>query len=179
MSIFRSLRWSAVILALFIAAAFALPATTAYASGVGASPSRLEIIDNASDFDGTIHVMNTGDEDSLYRVYAEGTYAGWFDIVPREFLLSPGQTTEVKITASSPSAIRGEHTVNICIESFEATSDLHVGAGIRVPVYISVSQPLPALTIGLSVAALAILALVACLIWRSNRQLRRRKLAAR
>ncbi len=166
-------------LALFIAASFFLPVTPAYASGVGASPSRLEIVDNASDFNGTIHVINTGDEDSLYRVYAEGTYASWFDIAPQEFLLSSNQVAEVRITATSPGSIQGEHTVNICIESSEATSDLHVGAGIKVPVYISVKRPVPALTIGISAAALSILAAIAYLVWRSNRRLSRGKLATR
>jgi hypothetical protein len=177
MAAFRFIGKSAIILALFVTLPVVLSATPASASGVGASPSHLEIADNASDFNGIIHVINTGDEDSLYRVYAEGGYEGWFDIVPQEFLLSAGQVAEVRITVASPGAVAGEHTVNICIESFEASSDLHVGAGIRVPVYISVDRPVPAVTIGVSAAALSVLAAIAYLIWRHNRRLSRRRLA--
>lgn len=173
------LRKWAVAPALFIAIAVVLSATPAYASGVGVSPSHLEIVDNASDFNGTIYVINTGDEDSLYRVYAEEGYGCWFDISPQEFLLSSGDVAEVKVKASSPGSISGQLTVNICIESFEATSDLHVGAGIRVPVYISASKPLPVLIIGISVASLALLAIVAFLIWRRNRRLSGRKLESK
>lgn len=179
MPVLSCLRRSAVLLSFFIALAVALSATPSYASGVGVSPSHLDIADNASDFDGTIYVINTGDVDSLYRVYAEKGYEGWFDISPQEFLLSSGQVAEVQVTVSSPRSISGEHTINICIESFEATSDLHVGAGIKVPVYISASKPLPVLIIGISVASLALLAMIAYLIWRSNRLLRRRKIESK
>jgi hypothetical protein len=154
---------------------FAAPVS---ASGVGVSPSHLEFGNNSSSFDSILYVINTGERDSLYRLYVDTEYEDWFNISPDELLLAPDQVAEVQVTVSTPWFTSGEHTAYIRVISFEATSDLQVGAGIKVPVYISTGGYLLALIIGISVIALVVLILSTYLVWRRRSRMRRKRLEA-
>lgn len=122
---------------LLAAALLALLPTHAWAAGVGASPSELRFDEQLEDRTQILHVVNTGDEESSYRVYAEGEYESWFDISPSEFSLAPGKNREVVITVSPPAAASGEYTANICIVSLEPSAALQIGVGVKVPAHIS------------------------------------------
>ena len=145
----------------------------ALASGVGVSPSHLEFGSNGSGFNSTLYVINTGDEDSLYRVYVDNEYENWFNISPEEFLLAPDRTAEVQISVTPRWSIQSDHTAYIYVESFEPTAETQVGAGIKVPAYISTGNSLLPLIIGIPVAALVALISIIYII-RRNRRLRRR-----
>lgn len=151
----------------FIVLLAALSPALVLASGVGVSPSELEFEARSPGSIRTLFVINTGDEESHYRVYAEGEYEDWFEISPEEFLLAPGQSMEVEIALSPPFAASGEHTANICVVSFEPSLGLQIGTGVKVPAHISILGPPLLMVIGIA-GALAVL-VAAYLLWRRMR----------
>jgi hypothetical protein len=108
----------------------------AFAAGVGASPSELHFDDRQQDLPQTLSVVNTGGDESTFKVYAEGEYETWFDFSPSQFSLAPGDTETVAISMSPPPSASGEHTATICVVSFEPSTALRVGVGVKVPAHI-------------------------------------------
>jgi hypothetical protein len=162
----------------------------ALAAGVGASPSELHFDAQVSGYTQTLHVVNTGDTESSYRIYAEGDYETWFEISPGEFSLASGRNREVAITLSPPPSASGEHTANICVVSLEPSSGLQVGVGVKVPAHLSIAPPAlptptapatseappPRIQMWIVIAVVAPLLLMAVfLFW----QIRRRTIGAR
>ena len=116
----------------------------ALAAGVGAAPGELRF-DRGTRSSQVLHVINTGDDETRYRVYADDGYDTWFTVSPAELSLKPGDSEEVLITISPPPEVVGEFTTNICIVSLEPSSGFKVGLGVKVPAYISltIAQPAP------------------------------------
>lgn len=156
-------------LVLLAALAAVLLPHPAQATGVGVSPSSLGFEAHSPGSTSTLYVMNTGDEVSHYRVYAEGEYQGWFDISPGEFSLAPGQGRQVEITLCPPRAASGEHSASICVVSYEPSLGLQVGVGVKVPAHIAITGP-PLPMIGIAAAVLAVLAVANLLVWRKKRR---------
>jgi len=119
-----------------------LPAA-ALAAGVGAAPAELRFDQHARSSQ-VLHVINTGDDETRYQVYAENGYETWFTVSPAELSLEPGDSGEVLVTLSPPQVV-GEFKTNICVVSLEPSSGFKVGVGVKVPAYISltVAQPTP------------------------------------
>lgn len=157
-------------LILLVIVCLALLPNQAWAAGVGVSPHELDFEARSPGSTRTLHVINSGDEESHYKVYAEGEYEGWFEISPDEFSLAPSESIEVKITLSPPSNASGEHRANICVVSFEPSSGLQVGVGVKVPAHISLSSSssLLPMVISIGIVSLAVLAAV-CFVWRNRR----------
>ena len=157
-------------LILLVIVCLALWPNQAWAAGVGVSPHELDFEGRSPGSTRTLHVINSGDEESHYKVYAEGEYEGWFEIAPDEFSLAPNESTEVQITLSPPSNASGKHRANICVVSFEPSSGLQVGVGVKVPAHISLpsSRSLLPMAISIGIVSLAVLAAV-CFVWRNRR----------
>jgi len=120
------------------------PPPVAAAAGVGVSPGELdfEVISEVP-VTKALMVVNTDDHESSYHVYAEGEYEDWFEITPNRFSLSPKETGEVAVKVLPSSATKGDHTAKICIVSFDPSSDLAVGAGVKVRANILVLEVFP------------------------------------
>ena len=160
-----------VSLLVFVAIALlALCPDHAWASGVGVSPKELHFDAHDSGFTHTLYVINTGDAESSYKVYAEGEYGSWFEISPNEFRLAPNELIVLEISLSPPPGVSGKHIANICVVSFESLSRLQIGAGIKVPAYIDI-EALPVsipMVIALAVVFLAVLIGIG-IFWRRKR----------
>ncbi|MDY6833222.1 MAG: hypothetical protein SVY53_00260 [Chloroflexota bacterium] len=133
---------SALVIMVFLF--FYPPPPIAAAAGVGVSPGELdfEVISEVPVMD-ALTIANTHDNKSSYHVYAEGEYGDWFEITPEEFSLSPNETSEVIVKVLPLATTQGNHTAKICIVSFDPSSDLAVGAGVKVRANITVPQALP------------------------------------
>ncbi len=106
------------------------------AAAAGAAPGVLYF--DSSGRTQTLHVINTGNVEAQYRVYADGEYEGWFVITPQEFSLSSGADRDVNLTVSPPEGASGLHTASIRVVAFEPSSALKVGAGVKVPAHVTI-----------------------------------------
>jgi hypothetical protein len=157
-------------LILLVILCLALLPNQAWAAGVGVSPHELDFEARSPGSTRTLHVINSGNEESHYKVYAEGEYEGWFEIAPDEFSLAPSESIEVKLTLAPPSKASGEHRANICVVSFEPSSGLQVGVGVKVPAHISLSSSSSLLPMVISIGVVSLAVLVAgCFVWRNRR----------
>jgi len=127
-------------LSLVICSAVMVPPGPVQAIGVGVSPHELEVEVHPSGLvNGSISVVNTSEEESLYQVYIEeGALSSWFHIGPREFVLEPGGYQKVQIDISPPEIAPGEYETKVCVVGLIHTSELKVGCGVKVPVLIRV-----------------------------------------
>jgi len=114
----------------------------------------------------TLYVINTGDSEAEYRVYAEEEYKNWFDIAPNEFTLTPNEVKEVQITVSPPLLSVGDHVAYIYVAATNPSPQLGMGGGIKVPVYLHiVGWPLY-----VAIGMVALLAgSAAFLVWRRRK----------
>ena len=130
----------------FMLAAIALlaivaPLQTVSASGVGASPDRIDygVLDAGDGLAKSLYVINTGDEVGRIVVVAE-TFENITEISVSEFALNPKESRLINITMNSPSGFEeGDHSGSILIISFPgASSGLGIGASVRIPVEFTV-----------------------------------------
>ena len=175
------MRFAIIALAIMALFSFYPPPPVAAAAGVGASPGELnfEVISEAPITE-ALTIVNTNGHESSYHVYAEGEYEDWFEISPKEFSLSPKETGEVAVKMLPSSATKGDHTAKICIVSFDPSSDLAVGAGVKVRANIAVPEVFPSSTdetafpwlpagLGIVLGLLVILVVLFILLRRRNR----------
>jgi hypothetical protein len=114
---------------------------SASAVGVGVAPAELNFSAQAGGSDSRIlYVINTGDDDSGYRVYADERYRHWFTISPENFTLAPGENEAVKLSLSPPITASGNFTTLIYAVSCSPSSEFKVGGGIKVPAHVKVSN---------------------------------------
>jgi hypothetical protein len=138
------------------------------AASAGAAPGELHF--DSTGRSQTLYVINTGQDEAQYRVYADGEYASWFVITPDEFSLSAGANREVSVTVSPPEGASGNHTASIRIVAFEPSVDLKVGAGVKIPAYVSIetlpppAEVTPALQMWIVAAIVVPIVLVAILL---------------
>ena len=124
---------------LMIVIGMVLVPCTIQAAAVGTTPGRL-YFNNEVGLIQKLNVVNTGKKESMYRVYAEGNYNGWFTFYPREFSIKAGDSRTVDITLAPPDGVCGEYTANVCVVAMDGTSDLNVGAGVKVPALINLIE---------------------------------------
>ena len=133
----------------------------AQALGLGVSPHELELeVYPLSRATNPIHVVNTSDEEGLYRVYVEGEAKEWFSIAPEEFVLEPGSSQVVEAVILPPLTASGEHHASICVVSLAGASEFKVGCGVKIPVHIQIIPPPPLAAIGVNVTGLPLLGIV-------------------
>lgn len=114
---------------------------TVSAIGVGISPGNLNFSTQVGSSDSkSLFVINTGTEDSSYKVYVDKEYANWFDITPDNFTLSANKHKEVILKLKPPISAKGEFDFKAYAVSSSSSSDFGVGSGIKIPVHASISN---------------------------------------
>ena len=159
-------RWLLTAFCLVIAVMLLFPVSL-LAAGVGIAPRELEF--NAylgGSTSETLYVINTGDSEAGYRVYAEEKYKDWFDIAPNEFTLTPSEVKEVQITVSPPLLSVGDHAAYIYVAATNPSPQLGMGAGIKVPVHLHIASW--SLYVAIGIVALLV-GLAVFLVRRRNR----------
>jgi len=147
-----------------------LAASSALALSVGVAPGKLDftVRPGGSEVQ-TLNIINQSDQPSQFQVYVEGWHEGWFEINPDQFTLNAGEVRGVEIAVAPPLVTAaGDHDFDMCILCLPPEAELRVGAGIKVPAHVQVTE-LPIMALGWWIAAAALLlALIIGLIvgWR-------------
>jgi LPXTG-motif cell wall-anchored protein len=116
-----------------------IPGTSAV--GVGVAPAELNFSVQVGSSDSKIlYVINTGSEESGYKVYVDEEYRDWFTITPENFTLAPDENKGVNITLSPPISASGNFNILIYAVSYSPSSEFKVGGGIKVPANVKVSN---------------------------------------
>ena len=144
--------------------------SSAAAVGIGVTPGRMEFSIRPGGTEmKTLHVINQANQKSEFQVYVEGENGAWFTIIPGEFTLNAQETRSVEILVAPPlTTAPEEHDFSICITSVPPSSDLSIGAGIKVPTHVQITE-LPVMAIQWWIASVVILAIVAIgllVLWR-------------
>ena len=154
-------KWLLTAFCLLIAVTLSLPISV-LAAGVGIAPRELEFnVYPGSSANETLYVINTGDSEAEYRVYAEEKYKNWFDITPNEFTLTPSEVKEVQITVSPPLLSVGDHVAYIYVAATNPSPQLGMGAGIKVPVHLHITSWPLYVAIGIIALLIALAAFLA------------------
>ena len=145
-----------------------LAASSALALSVGVAPGRMdfEVRPGGTEVQ-TLNIINQSDQASQFQVYVEGGNEGWFEITPAEFTLNAGEVKEVEIAvAPSLFAASGDHDFDMCIVCLPPETELRVGAGVKVPTHVEVTE-FPIMAVGWWIAiATALLVLIIVIIVR-------------
>jgi P pilus assembly chaperone PapD len=147
-----------------------LAASSALALGMGVAPGRMDFkVRPGGSQVQTLNIVNQSDQASQFQVYIEGGNEGWFEITPDEFSLNAGEAKGVEVAvAPSLFTVPGDHDFETCILCLPPEAELRVGAGVKVPTHVQVTE-FPIMTIQWwIVAATLLLVLVIGLIvgWR-------------
>jgi P pilus assembly chaperone PapD len=139
-----------------------LAASSALALGVGVAPGRMEFkVRPGGSQVQTLNIINQSDQAYRFQVYVEGGHDGWFDISPDDFTLNAGEVRAVEIAvAPSLFTVPGGHDFDTCVLCLPPETELRVGAGVKVPTHVQVTD-FPIMTIQWWIAgAVLLLALV-------------------
>jgi P pilus assembly chaperone PapD len=147
-----------------------LAASSALALGVGVAPGRMEFkVRPGGSQVQTLNIVNQSDQAYRFQVYIEGGHQGWFEITPEDFTLNAGEVRGVEVAvAPSLFTVPGDHDFETCILCLPPETELRVGAGVKVPTHVQVTDfPVMALKWWIA-AAVLLLALVLGIIvgWR-------------
>ena len=147
-----------------------LYASSALAFGIGVAPGKMEFTIRPGGTEAqTLHVINQADQQSEFQVYIEGGNEEWFMITPGEFSLSAHETESVAITVAPPLTTPPEdQDFTVCVVSVPPSSDLRVGAGIKVPAHVRITE-LPVMALQWWIASAVIFAIVTTgllVLWR-------------
>jgi P pilus assembly chaperone PapD len=145
-----------------------LVASSALALSVGVAPGKLDFKVRPGGTEvQTLNVINQSEQAAQFQVYLEGGNEGWFEITPAQFTLNGGEVREVEIAvATSLLTTAGDHDFTICILSLAPEAELRVGAGVKVPAHVQVTEfPIMALGWWIAIAA-ALLVLIIVIIVR-------------
>ncbi len=116
-----------------------IPDTSAV--GVGVAPAELNFSVQVGSSDIRIlYVINTGTEESGYKVYVDEKYRDWFTISPENFTLAPDENKAVHISLSPPISASGNFNILVYAVSYSPSSEFKVGGGIQVPANVKVSN---------------------------------------
>jgi hypothetical protein len=117
----------------------------------------------------TLQVINQDSQASDFEVYIEGEKAGWFRVTPEKFTLDGQGQEAVEIALAPPlTAAPREYDVTVCVVSLTPGSDLRIGAGIRVPAHVQVTElPIMAFQWWLVAAVILVILIIgAFILWR-------------
>jgi len=145
-----------------------LAASSALALSVGVAPGKMDFTVRPGGTEvQTLNIINQSEQASQFQVYVEGGHQGWFEIDPAEFTLNAGEVRGVEIAvAPSLFTIPGDHDFDMCVVCLPPEAELRVGAGIKVPTHVQVTEfPIMALGWWIAIAA-ALLVLIIVIIVR-------------
>jgi P pilus assembly chaperone PapD len=161
----RLVKASIVLLPLF---GLLLAASSALALSVGVAPGKLDFKVRPGGTEvQTLNVINQSEQAAQFQVYIEGENQSWFEITPAEFSLGAGEVRGVEIAvAPSLFTTAGDHDFETCILCLPPETELRVGAGVKVPAHVQVTEfPIMALGWWIAIAA-ALLVLIIVIIVR-------------
>ena len=167
-------RLSKVLMVILPAIGLLLCTSSALAFGVGVAPGKMAFSLRPGDTEAQmLHVINQANQESEFGVYVEGGNKEWFMITPDEFVLNALETKRVEIMVAPPLMTEPEeYDFSICVVSIPPNSDLSIGAGIKVPTHVQITE-LPVMAIQWWIASVAIIAIVAISLlvfwWRKAR----------
>jgi P pilus assembly chaperone PapD len=145
-----------------------LAVSSALALSVGVAPGKLDFKVRPGGTEvKTLNVINQSDQAAQFQVYIEGENQNWFEITPAQFSLGAGEVREVEIAvAPSLFTTAGDRDFEMCILCLPPETELRVGAGVKVPAHVQVTEfPIMALGWWIAVAA-ALLVLIIVIIVR-------------
>jgi len=145
-----------------------LAASSALALSVGVAPGKMDFTVRPGGTEvQTLNIINQSEQASQFQVYVEGGHQGWFEIDPAEFTLNAGEVRGVEIAVAPPLVTAaGDHDFDMCVVCLPPEAELRVGAGIKVPAHVQVTEfPIMALGWWIAIAA-ALLVLIIVIIVR-------------
>jgi len=147
-----------------------LAASSALALSVGVAPGRMDFRVRPGGTEvQTLNIVNQSDQASQFQVYVEGGPEGWVDIQPAQFTLNAGEVRGVEITvAPSLFTVPGGHDFETCILCLPPEAELRVGAGVKVPTHVEITEfPVMALQWWIAAAALLMALVIGIIVgWR-------------
>jgi P pilus assembly chaperone PapD len=147
-----------------------ISASTALALGVGVAPGRMDFkVRPGGNQVQTLNIVNQSDQPYRFQVYIEGGNEGWFDITPAEFTLNAGEVRAVEVAvAPSLFTVPGDHDFETCILCLPPETELRVGAGVKVPTHVRVTDfPIMALKWWIATAVLLLALILGIIVgWR-------------
>ncbi len=153
------------LLVIVLSSLFSLSSTMAV--GVGVAPKELDFnVCPGMSVTKVLYVVNTGDNETSYKVYVDGENHNLFDISPAGFSLAPQANKAVQITVSPPLLSVGDHAAYIYVAATNPSAQLEMGAGIKVTVHLHIASWPLYVAIGIIVL---LIALAAFLAWRRRR----------
>jgi hypothetical protein len=147
-----------------------LPAP-ALAMALGVSPGKMEFSVRPGGIQmQTLQVVNQAGVSSQFQVYVEGEHKEWFKIAPSEFFLDAQGTGDVEITLAPPLTAKPQYyEFAVCVISLPPGSGLRLGAGVKVPTHVELTElPLMAIQwwIVSCTAVLVIMITGLIILWR-------------
>lgn len=166
----RLLKASAVVLPIIVVL---LTTSSALALSVGVAPGKMEFrVRPGSTEVQTLHVINQSDQETQFQVYVEGSNQDWFEITPAEFTLEAQDVKAVEITVAPPLiTTSGEHDFTTCVVCLPPGTDLRLGAGIKVPTHVQITEfPIMPLEWWLTAAVFALALILGIIVGRLKRR---------
>ena len=142
--------------------------SSALAFGIGVAPGKMEFsLRPGNTGVKTLHVVNQANQKSEFQVYVEGENETWFTITPGEFTLNAQETKGVEILVAPPlTTAPKDHDFSICVVSIPPNSDLNIGAGIKVPTHVQITElPVMAIQWWIVSAVIVITVVIGMLFW--------------
>jgi hypothetical protein len=138
------------------------------ALGIGVAPGKMvfDIQPGGTEVQ-TLHVINQSGQESEFQVYAEGEKAEWVEISPAEFLLDAQEIKSVEILIAPPLMEEPKaHDFSICVVSIPSDSDLRIGAGVKVPVHVQITEfPVMAIQWWIVSAIIVVVVAIGMIVW--------------
>ena len=161
-------RFSKVLLVVLRVMVWLLTTSSALAFGIGVMPGKMEFSLRPGNTDiKTLNVVNQAGQQSEFQVYVEGEKGTWFTVTPGEFTLNAQETRGVEILVAPPlTTAPKEYDFSICVVSIPPSSGLNIGAGIKVPAHVQVTElPLMALQWWIVSAVVIMTVVIGVLFW--------------
>ena len=153
-------------------AALLLCTSSVLGVGIGVTPGKMAFsVCPAGTQVQALYVINQDSEAADLEVYVEGRNDEWFTITPAKVTLSGMEHKNVEI-ALTPSLMASpqEYDVSICVISMPASSDLRIGAGIKVSTHVQITKlPIMAIQWWIAFGAIPPILAVGVLVWRRRK----------
>ena len=122
--------------------------SSVWAMGLGVAPGKMEFGVHPGGTEAqTLQIINQSDSPSDFEVYIEGENAEWFEVTPGEFTLGAYEVNGVEIVLTPPLTVKPQqYEFSVCVISLPPGSDLRLGAGIKVPTHVQITE-LPVMSI--------------------------------
>jgi P pilus assembly chaperone PapD len=155
-------------IAVLPAALLLLGASPVSAAGLGVTPGKVAFTVRPGGTElRTLQIINQDDRASDFDVYIEGDNQDWFTVTPGRFTLDGRGQREVEIALAPPlTAGPEEYDLSLCVISVPPGAELRIGAGVKVPVHVQVTE-LPVMGIRWWIVSVIILVCVAAgvIVW--------------